>query len=491
MRPLLFAVYCLTGLLMLANPVDAQLKKNDRVIFLGDSITQQGGRADGYVTLVKSELQRSAKSLSVEVVNAGISGHKVPDLEKRLERDVLSKKPTKVIIYIGINDVWHSEKGRGTSKEEFDAGLQRIIKRIKDVGAEVTLCTPSVIGEKTDGSNKLDAMLDEYSAISRQVAKKTNSRLIDLRKRFLARLKKSNADQKTKGVYTTDGVHLNKAGNQLVAEFMLASLGVKKATADQFKPGRVVVYKKVGEVELKLNIFEPTSGAKRDRPAIVFFFGGGWVGGSPSQFFPHCDHLSQLGFVAMSAEYRIKNKHKTTPYECVKDGKSAIRWVRSHADELGIDPNKVVAGGGSAGGHVAAATATVPGLDEDGEDQSVSCRPNALVLFNPVYDNGPDGWGHAKVKDRYKEISPMHNIGKHTAPAIVFLGTKDKLIPVKTAETFRDKMKAIGIRSELKLYEGQGHGFFNLSKGDGSNYRQTLVEMDQFLASIGFIKPVH
>ncbi len=256
------------------------------------------------------------------------------------------------------------------------------------------------------------------------------------------------------------------------------------------KPTRQVVYKKVGDVQLKLHIFEPKDHKPTDkRPAIVFFFGGGWVGGKPDQFYPHSEHLAKQGVVAISAEYRVRNKHKTTPFECVKDGKSAIRYVRSHANELGIDPNRLAAGGGSAGGHVAAATGTVPGLNEEREDTKVSCVPNALVLFNPVYDNGPDkGYGYDRVKDRYKEISPIHNLTKKTPPAIVFLGTKDKLIPVATGEKFRDRMRALGVRSELMLFKDKGHAFFNENKGDGSDYRATVKAMDKFLRVTGIIK---
>jgi hypothetical protein len=130
---------------------------------------------------------------------------------------VLSKHPTVVFIYIGINDVWHSVQGRGTSKEEFDAGLRDLIKKITATKARIVLCTPSTIGEKTDGSNPLDAMLEEYSTISRKVAKDTGVTLCDLRKAFLDHLKKNNPDNKDRGILTGDGVHLNAAGNQFVA----------------------------------------------------------------------------------------------------------------------------------------------------------------------------------------------------------------------------------------------------------------------------------
>lgn len=252
------------------------------------------------------------------------------------------------------------------------------------------------------------------------------------------------------------------------------------------KPDQTLTYKTIEDVELKLHLFNPQE-SKPDRPAIVFFFGGGWNGGSPSQFYPHCRHLADLGMVAMSAEYRVKTRNNTTPFECVEDGKSALRWIRAHAKELGVDPDRIAAGGGSAGGHVAAAVATVPGLNAKDDPEGVSCVPNALVLFNPVYDNGPDGYGYSRVKDRYQEISPMHNIREGIPPAIVFLGTKDSLIPVATATTFQKKMQAVGSESELKLYQDEPHGFFNFGRGDGSNYRDTVAAMDAFLAKHGFL----
>ncbi|MBI3823394.1 MAG: SGNH/GDSL hydrolase family protein [Planctomycetes bacterium] len=202
------------------------LKKGDRIVFLGDSITAGGVGAKGYVTLIKSRLKEKHGDLDISIVGAGISGNKVPDLQKRLQKDVLDKKPTIVVIYIGINDVWHGEKNpkNGTSKEKFEEGLKDIIARIDKAGARVILCTPSVIGEKTDGSNGLDAKLDEYSDISRKVAKDTKSQLCDLRKAFVDHLKKNNADNKASGILTSDRVHLNPAGNAFVADVMMKSL---------------------------------------------------------------------------------------------------------------------------------------------------------------------------------------------------------------------------------------------------------------------------
>jgi len=206
-----------------------ELKSDDRIVFLGDSITAGGVREKGYVTLVGQAIAKQHADLGVEVIGAGISGNKVPDCQKRLQRDVLDKKPTVVVIYIGINDVWHWNRNAGTTKEDFEKGLIDLIKRCQDAAARVVLCTPSVIGEKTGGSNQFDKMLDEYSAVSRQVAEQTGICLLDLRQKFLAELKARNAANQEKGVLTTDGVHLNDAGNRFVADCILATLGVDQA----------------------------------------------------------------------------------------------------------------------------------------------------------------------------------------------------------------------------------------------------------------------
>jgi lysophospholipase L1-like esterase len=211
------------------SPAAPPLEKGERIVFLGDSITQAGAGPAGYVTLVKETLAKQAPELGVEAIGAGISGNKVPDLEKRLDADVLAKKPTVVVIYIGINDVWHSLNDRGTPKDVYAAGLRRLIDKIQAAGARVVLCTPSVIGEKTDGSNKLEALLDEYSQISRDTAKEAKVQLLDLHQAFESYLKSHNSKNAEKGVLTSDGVHLNAAGNRFVAEQMLAALGAPSA----------------------------------------------------------------------------------------------------------------------------------------------------------------------------------------------------------------------------------------------------------------------
>ncbi len=204
----------------------APLEKGERIVFLGDSITEAGVRPKGYVTLIRQALAEKHKDLGITVIGAGISGNKVPDLQKRLDRDVLKKKPTVVVIYIGINDVWHGldDPAKGTSKEKFEAGLKDVIGKVQAAGARVVLCTPTVIGEKPDGTNRADPRLDEYAAIGRKVARETKSTLCDLRKAFLDHLKAHNKAGAARGVLTGDTVHLNDNGNKLVAQTILEAL---------------------------------------------------------------------------------------------------------------------------------------------------------------------------------------------------------------------------------------------------------------------------
>ncbi len=277
-----------------------------------------------------------------------------------------------------------------------------------------------------------------------------------------------------------------------LAAFSLAPLLHAKTEEIKIKGAEVEVYKKASGDDLRMYRIDPPehNASKAMAPAIVFFFGGGWNGGSPTQFEPHANYLAGRGMVVFLADYRVKSRQGTSPKECVADGKSAIRWVRQNAKRLGVDPDRIAAGGGSAGGHVAAATGVCDGFEEEGEDLSISSRPSALALFNPVYNNGPEGYGHSRVTDWFPAISPAHSLSKDDPPAIVFLGSTDKLIPVSQAKAFRDEQKKLGVRSDLHVYEGLGHGFFNLriGKGDPKSFVDTVLKTDAFLTELGFLE---
>ena len=242
------------------------------------------------------------------------------------------------------------------------------------------------------------------------------------------------------------------------------------------------VFKSTPQGELKLHLWLPEAEGT-NRPCIVFFFGGGWKGGTYRQFARHSAYLASRGMVAASAEYRTSGTHHTTPDVCVEDAKSAIRWVRAHAGELGIDPSKVIAGGGSAGGHLAAATALLADFDAQGDDLSVSAVPSALVLFNPVLN--------VTLLDREitngqgmpinQAISPTLFLNKAAPPAILFFGSADAL--AEHGVEYVAKAKELGLDVEMWWAADQGHGFFN----DAPWLEVTTQRMDCFLTRLGYL----
>lgn len=249
---------------------------------------------------------------------------------------------------------------------------------------------------------------------------------------------------------------------------------------------RAWTVKRLDSFEQVCRVYELASDSgRKNRPAVVFYFGGGWNGRNIEQFHDQCVHLARKGMVAVIADYRVKTINGTNPLMALHDARSAMRFVRHNAVRLGIDTGRIAAGGGSAGGHLAAACYTSDGLDDPKDDLSVSSRPNLLLLFNPVIDNGPDGYGYERVQEWFPVFSPMHGIRKGFPPTIFFLGTKDRLIPVSTAESFQKKVRDVGGICDLHLYEGAGHGFFNQEK-----YRSDIwPKVDAFLAAHGYLKP--
>jgi acetyl esterase len=289
--------------------------------------------------------------------------------------------------------------------------------------------------------------------------------------------------------------------------------------------GEKHVYKTVEGRELCLwRIAADSSKGKKEpgadkSPAIVFFFGGGWTSGTPEQFLPQAAYLASRGMTTFVADYRVASRDKVKAAACVEDAKSAVRWLRANAEKLEIDPNRICAAGGSAGGHIACATALLPGLDAKSDDLAVSCVPNALALFNPAVVLAPiDGLPTPKEAEARleglklrlgaepKAMSPAHHVRSGLPPAIIFHGEADTTVQPATAHKFTTLMQDAGNRCELKTYPGAPHGFFNLpgnsgaaakknnanKKSEGQDqrsvwHRQTLRELDLFLVSLGWI----
>jgi acetyl esterase len=248
------------------------------------------------------------------------------------------------------------------------------------------------------------------------------------------------------------------------------------------------VYKSIGDTQLKLYIYQPKNHKPEDRrPSIVFFSGGGWRVSRVGQFFEHSKYFASRGMVSILADYRTKSRDGVIPIQCITDAKSAIRWLRAHAKGLGIDSNRVVAAGGSAGGHLAACTALLKQFDEKNEDLKVSSVPNALVLFNPALDVSmlPSELGFG---DKAVAASPLHHVSRGSPPAIIFHGTADYIVPFNQAVRFCEVMKRSGNRCELVRFEGKQHGFFHYGRGDGQDYILTTRAADEFLTSLGYLQ---
>jgi uncharacterized sulfatase len=248
---------------------------------------------------------------------------------------------------------------------------------------------------------------------------------------------------------------------------------------------KTLTFKEVGQAKLEMKLWYPpgwqTGGKKL--PAIVFFFGGGWHGGDISQFNAIAPHLARRGMIVVTPEYRT-GKMGAQPNQCLEDAKSAMRYVYANASALGIDEKMIAAGGRSAGGHLAAATAFSQGFNAADDDLDVSCKPAALVLFNPVIDNGPGGFRHGSVKAYWEDFSPLHNISTDPPPTVFLTGDKDQYTPIETAQKYKTEMEKQGGRCDLVIFKKGVHG----SPFHPNNHGRTMEEMDRFLVSLGYLK---
>ena len=395
----------------------------------------------------------------------------------------------------------HRDKVNGTltaTPDQYRESMEKIVARLKKTEATLIWCTTTPVPEHEAGRKMGDEI--KYNAIAASIMLKNDILINDLHAHALKRLPEI---QKKKG-----DVHFTSAGSAYLAEQVARSISVALKNDDTqrltkrqsekkpekhswtlgYTPDKTVAFSEPAEGKpLKLDCFFPSDHkAGGNNGCIILFFGGGWSSGDTSQFYGYGKYFASRGLVAISAQYRTRKSHKASPRNCVEDGKDAIRYVRSRANEFGIDPNKIIVGGGSAGGHVAAACAMCPKIDASPESE-VSNMPNALMLFNPVYDNGPKGYGHDRVKAYWRDISPMQNIRPDLPPTIVFFGDRDKHVPVTAINAFQRKMEGAGNQSETYIYKGQTHGFFHISKGGRKMFEDVLTQADAFLVKNGFI----
>lgn len=252
------------------------------------------------------------------------------------------------------------------------------------------------------------------------------------------------------------------------------------------------VYKKIGESELIVKAYFPPDCKPQDkRPAVVLFYGGGWVGGFIDQFRAQSEYLASRGMVAMTPDYRVKSRHGSSPHDSVEDAIDAVKWVHAHSPEMGIDPNKIIVGGGSVGGHLALCTTLLRQAPFD--KIGAYHIPKAMILFNPVVDTTESGFGSEKIGEKPEKLSPVHHIVPGLPPSILFHGTSDETVPFENARRFRDRMQSSGNICELVTYSGKKHGFFNMSfdmhewHDKKSCFWETLLKAETFLKKYGYI----
>jgi acetyl esterase/lipase len=442
--------------------------------------------------------------------------HQVPLLDaQRAIRTVRSNAKVWGIDQAKVGIMGFSAGGHlaSTAGTHFDNGAPRATDPIDRIGSRpdfMILVYPVItMGEKTHGGSRTnllgkepDPKLVELYSNEKQVTAKTPPTFLahakddrpvvpDNSRMFYESLQKHGVPAKYLEL-PTGGHGLNgykgpswEAWQEQSLTWMAEMKLVAFAQEQPKEPVKTFTYKKTKSGDLAIQVHFPPDWKKDDkRPAIVFFFGGGWTSGTVKQFEPQARYFASRGMVTARADYRVKSRHNVGPDACVEDAKSAVRWLRQNAARLGIHPDQIVASGGSAGGHIAACTAC-PGLDADGEDRGISSKPNAMLLFNPVLRFDGEARLMARINNDEKlgkAISPTLHLTKETPPALLFYGDKDGLL--KQGEEYLAKSKQVGHQADVFLAKGVGHGFFNRSPWT----EKTLLRADEFLRSLGFLK---
>ena len=258
------------------------------------------------------------------------------------------------------------------------------------------------------------------------------------------------------------------------------------------KNPETILYKSIDNIDLNLYVYRPKNfDISKIYNSIVFFHGGAWNTQNIKQFQRQSIYFASRGMIAFIVEYRVTSIHDSTPFQSVEDAKSAIRYIRLNSKSLSLNPEKIAVSGGSAGGHLAAASANISKYDNTNENLMISSKPNLLILFNPKLDTTPDAWGYGsfmrrvgnKITDNPYEISPIHHISKKTPPTIILTGTNDNLVPVIKINEYKNIMTANNVRCDVVFYKDAEHGFFNR----GEDFIDTVYKSDLFLKSYGYL----
>lgn len=461
-----------------------------RVMLLGDSITEGGPRsgkwrfplwerltAAGY--FVEYVGSRSTPSRVGPIKHEGHGGRNVEFLAGHIQTAFPDPPPDIILLHAG-----HNHSAEEEPIPSMLAATEAIITRARAANPAVIVLLAQVIPS---------LKLPKYSYIPG-----FNAALPPLARRLsTAQSPVIIVDHATGFDPATDTlddhVHPNAAGARKITEHWFEALRkILPAPEANLPAPEIIPYKTLADRTLDLHVFKPSpTSAGKPRPAILFFFGGGWSSGTPLQHYPEARHFAEHGCVAMTVDYRITaTDTDATPFDSLADAKSAIRHVRANAARFNIDPNRIVVAGASAGAQLAAAAALSPAFDDPDDDTAISARADALILWYPVLDNGPGGYGAEKIGDRHPDFSPFHLLEEGAPPpTLMFLGTKDPYLSVGRAKEYQKLARAAGTRCELELFEGAPHPLYeyrNPAPEQLERRAKCLSIADQFLNSLGY-----
>ncbi len=482
----------LASALLLHAPVSAALPADRavRVLCIGDSITEGGPRSGNWRYPLWEKLtaagyfieyvgSRTTETRIGQIRHEGYGGRNAQFLADQLEKNYPAPSPDIVLLHLG-----HNNDSANAPVPAMLAATERLITRARAANPRVTVLLAQVIP-----SLKLPkySYIPDYNAALPALAARLGTaespiHLVD---------QASGFDPATDTL--DDRVHPNASGSAKIADrWFEALVKILPAPATTLAAPSIVPYKTIGERPLHLHVFAPAGHNAADRrPAILFFYGGGWSRGTPIQHYPEARHYAARGYVAITVDYRVTATHPgATPFDSLADAKSAFRHVRQNAARYGIDPARIIGAGASAGGHLAAAAALSPAFDDPADDLSISPRPDALLLWYPVLDNGPSGYGHDRIGDRYPQFSPFHLVSAtKPPPTLILLGTRDMHLSVARAQEYQQLARATGARCELKLFEGGKHAYYdyrNPSPAHRTLRAESLAATDAFLRSVGY-----
>ncbi len=460
---------------------DRQPEKRLSILGLGDSITEGSDFFHCYLYPLWEKLlaggyevdfvgPRESKCRIGTLKHAGFGGKHAEFLDAAIDTLYRNHPADIVLLHTGHNHFDTENPVAGIV-----AAQESIIRKIKAIRPEAKILVAQVI---TSGKLPKYSYIPALNTALAQMVGRIGSAdvvLVD---------QASGFDWETETIH--DKVHPNAAGAEQMASVWYDAIHkLVPPSVSPYHPERLT-YKETDSLRLQLHLFRPEGmGVKAEkRPAIVFFFGGGWQLGTPLQFYRECAYYAAKGMVAVTVDYRISWLDHTTPFDAFEDAKDALRWLRTHAADCGIDPDRIAVAGASAGGQLAAALGVIGTEKEEGK----AYQPNLMLLYYPVVDNSDTGYGTPEMKRRYTEISPLHRLHAGVPPSLFLLGDKDPIIPVSTARAFKQRCDAVGVACEVHILEGAGHPLFLYREPLTPVFNTVRKLSDVFLQEHGYIR---